>query len=220
MSPNHEMNTQYGCQVSNRYSGYLDSSDYGNPVTEPNAKKRKSKKKRKPKIQPKYVDKAINTDATIELWNEMDENLASDEIELNTDANKENTFENDDSSKTTVSEPQMNTSADSGKCTESTSDGKMAEITSIKWSEICFQEEKELQHQLKMRDLAMKAAEADRVSQMIHPTMYFYSSNYRGFDRNRPAYQSEGYGNANLVYYDSETEVLFRGYRRKKYTKN
>lgn len=41
----------YGCDVSNRYTGYLDSSDHGNSLNNSNIgkNKRKNKKKRKPK---------------------------------------------------------------------------------------------------------------------------------------------------------------------------
>lgn len=52
----------YGCDVSNRYMGYLDSSDHGtSQMSSATGKtKRKTKKKRKPK-NTKFIEKCINT---------------------------------------------------------------------------------------------------------------------------------------------------------------
>lgn len=56
----------YSCDVSNRYIGFLDSSDHGNSMTSSATQnKRKTKKKRKPK-HSKLIDKCINTEPSPE----------------------------------------------------------------------------------------------------------------------------------------------------------
>lgn len=65
----------YGCEVTNRYIGYLDSSDHGNDMTSSSAhNKRKNKKKRKPK-HGKFVDKCINTEPSSEATKNDDEHV-------------------------------------------------------------------------------------------------------------------------------------------------
>lgn len=199
------MSLQYGCQISNRYTGYLDSSDYGHsadldgkPIN-----KRKTKKKRKPKSR-KYANKAVNTDDFIETaensHEESDPHFASDEAEMIDKIDKEKTFEpNDSSNGATASDAitQTNTSIDSGKCTaESTVDGQSSASDSkfIKWSDICFEEEKamkEIEMEMKMETQVVHPLETDEQfdynqaptleERKVYPTMFFYNSNYRGF---------------------------------------
>lgn len=177
------MSLQYGCQVSNRYIGYLDSSDYGHS-TDFDGKpeyKRKTKKKRKPKYR-KYANKAVNTDDFIESVENSDEetdaHFASDEAEAAHSIDKEKTFETNDSSNAAIASDAMtqtNTSIDSGKCTESTNDGQSSASDSkfIKWSVICFEEEKSMQ------EIKNQAPVLEK--RKVYPTMFFYNSNYRGY---------------------------------------
>lgn len=198
------MSLQYGCQVSNRYTGYLDSSDNGHSPDMIDGKpvnKLKTKKKRKPKYR-KYANKAVNTDDFIEPAEnsneESDAPLASDAAEMADKIDKEKTFEpNDSLNAATASDAmtQTNTSIDSGKCTaESTVDGQSSASDSkfIKWSDICFEEEKAMK-EMEMETQAVHPLETDEQidniqaptleEQKVYPTMFFYNSNYRGFHR-------------------------------------
>lgn len=77
----------YGCDVSNRYTGYLDSSDHGNTLGSSTGKnKRRTKKKRKPKHH-KLVDKCINTDDYVNESHEIGDTA--------TTINNQQSFEND-----------------------------------------------------------------------------------------------------------------------------
>lgn len=153
-------------------------------------KKRKTKKKRNPKYR-KYADKAVNTDDFIETTEnsheESDAHFASDEAETAYKIDKEKTFEtNDLSNAATTSDAmtQINTSIDSGKCTESTVDGQSSASDSkfIKWSDICFEEEKAMKEmEMKMETQAIRPLQIDE--RKVYPTMFFYNSNYRGFHR-------------------------------------
>lgn len=59
----------YGCDVSNRYTGYLDSDDHGT-LSNDNKNKRKMRKKRKSKNQNrKLLDQNINTEQSNECHN-------------------------------------------------------------------------------------------------------------------------------------------------------
>lgn len=196
------MDLQYGCQTSNRYTGYLDSSDYGNPVVAQATKKRKLKKKRKSK-QRKFVDKAVNTEGAFESENSCDEMpSASDAIHVelavtvDTEAisgtNDEIIKNNDEMIETMASDAavQLNTSTDSGKGTDATADLKtnVSEINSTtKWSDICFEEEKAMKDETEARiedkertsDLEVQTSEPRKG----YPTVYVYNSKYQGLFR-------------------------------------
>lgn len=214
------MNAQYGCQISNRYTAYLDSSDYGNAAVETNQKKRKSKKKRKPK-QPKYVDKAVNTEGSFELSDQFnnsdgqyDENVRS----IGASDNDDQPIYDECEKITITSEvsTQVNTSFDSGKCTESTNDGKTNSVAdqSMKWSEICFEEERQIKMQSKQENSADEIKDVQTVSfadslekcEKIYPTLYYYNSNYRGYYR-APEYHQP----INPVVRDSKDDAVGDG---------
>lgn len=198
------MSLQYSCHVSNRYTGYLDSSDYGHSANldGKSVNKRKGKKKRKPKYR-KYVNKAVNTDDLVETaensHEESDAQFVSDAAETADKIDKEKTFKTNDSSNAATAldaMTQTNTSIDSGKCTtESTVDGQSlaSDSKSIKWSDICFEEEKSMNEmEMKMETQAIYPLETDEQfenpapaleERKVYPTMFFYNSNYRGFHR-------------------------------------
>lgn len=193
------MNLQYGCQVTNRYTGYLDSSDCEHSANfdGKSVNKRKIKKKRNPRYR-KYANKAVNTENLIETTQtsneESDAHFASDEAETASKIDKGKTFErNDLSYAATTSDAmiQINTSIDSGKCTESTVDGQSSASDSkfIKWSDICFEEEKAMKEMeekaMKMETQAVHPLQTDEQleKRKSYPTTFFYNSNYRGFHR-------------------------------------
>lgn len=161
----------YGCDVSNRYTGYLDSSDHGNSMsTSIRKKKGKTKKKRKTpnnKNAPKNLvenieDTHLDASAVVK---ENEQVLAHDDasveeiehVHIETDSTvcpKSSTscgsLVHSDTSKdetrdevNEVNVVQVTPMASYG----STVDGSTVDGTNVnetKWSEICFEEEKKM----------------------------------------------------------------------------
>ncbi|XP_055295766.1 GATA zinc finger domain-containing protein 14-like [Sitodiplosis mosellana] len=76
----------YGCDVSNRYTGYLDSSDHGTSMNSAmNKNKRKTKKKRRPKNQ-KFVDENTDTEQLNQCPDieQSNQNNSTEPLEQNT----------------------------------------------------------------------------------------------------------------------------------------
>lgn len=88
----------YGCDVSNRYTGYLDSSDHGNSMSSfINKNKRKTKKKRKPKNKnqnQKLVDKCISTEQSDQCNNiePLEQSTASEVVGMGDTVDKQQLF--------------------------------------------------------------------------------------------------------------------------------
>lgn len=162
----------YGCDVSNRYTGYLDSSDHGNSMSSfINKNKRKTKKKRKPKNQNhKLVDKCINTEQSDQcIYIEpLEQSTTPEVVGMNDTADKQQSFSTDNKSE--VIEPiqlhdtESNITADFQKSSSNCDSPMQSDTThdevkdtneknttmidlnakDTKWSEICFEEEKTL----------------------------------------------------------------------------
>lgn len=162
----------YGCDVSNRYTGYLDSSDHGNSMSSfINKNKRKTKKKRKPKNQnQKLVDKCINTEQSDQCINiePLEQINAPEAVGMTDTVDKQQSLSTDN--KSDVIEPiqqrdtEPNTTTDSHKSSSNCDSSMQSDTThdevrdkneknstmdvlkamETKWSEICFAEEKTL----------------------------------------------------------------------------
>lgn len=198
------MDMNYGCDVSNRYMGYLDDSDHGNPINSSAAKnKRKTKKKRKPKNQ-KIIEKTTSTAESDVTAQNIESTTQIVEVVENkqspSSANKSSTDEDSeaihheitiDSSGCPTSIQSFDSLAQSETLsqdgTKASDDGKETNqkgmIQSTKWSDMCLEEEKLLSME---SESSGKIDEQKKVStepipdenKRIYPTIYIYNSNF------------------------------------------
>lgn len=193
------MDMNYGCDVSNRYTGYLDSSDHGNPMGSTTGKnKRKTKKKRKPKNQQMKVDKDINTTSLADLENNVED--ADEQQPLAMDNKEEQNVDNNESEyHDTVSNSidglsslpscsdspmQLDTSKETNENNEKCVELDGMNVGETKWSVICFEEEKTfipqegVDHQNFVNEPEMVFKD-----QRVYPTVYFYNSKFGNKNR-------------------------------------
>lgn len=192
----------YGCDVSNRYTGYLDSSDHGNSMSSSMSKnKRKTKKKRKPKNQKLKVDKAVDTMENAESKDiagvpEAQQSLPiddkedrNDDIESLHQVTLDSSIDGLSSLPSCGSPMQLDTSKDA---TEHDDNGNISngiiDGIATKWSVICFEEEQNLMsHEVNDQhcDEQKFVDEPEMVfkDQRIYPTVYFYNSKFGNKNR-------------------------------------
>lgn len=198
------MDMNYGCDVSNRYMGYLDDSDHGNPMTSSAAKnKRKTKKKRKPKNQ-KIIEKTTSTAESdvpaqnVEITTQIIEVVENKQSlssghKSGTDEdseaiNHEITIESSGCPTSIQSfdslAPSETLSQDGTKASD---DGKEANQKGIpqstKWSDMCLEEEKLLSMESEPtrkvdEQKMMSAGPIPAEDKRIYPTIYIYNSNF------------------------------------------
>ncbi|XP_031623579.1 putative uncharacterized protein DDB_G0292292 [Contarinia nasturtii] len=228
----------YGCDVSNRYTGYLDSSDHGNPMsTSIRKKKGKAKKKRKSPNKNPSENLLENIETTISNPpTEIFENQQtfSNDNKCDTSYEQENVLHETDStcpkSSTSCGSPiQSDISREEVKLNDEivvqvqeptiTPDG--INVNETKWSEICFEEEKNL---MTLESHSNTDADTQRTLDVseciqdvfnehrIYPTIYFYNSNFgnrnRRFiewnDSGRHSNNESEFNNRNINYYNSD----------------
>lgn len=190
------MDMNYGCDVSNRYMGYLDDSDHGNPMTSSAAKnKRKPKKKRKPKNQ-KNIEKTTSTaevdvpaqnvestTQTVEVVENKQSISSGHKSGTDEDSeaiNHEITIESSGCPTSIQSFDSLAPSETLSQDGTKTSDGMPQ---STKWSDMCLEEEKLLSME---SEPTGKIDEQKKVSaepipdenKRIYPTIYIYNSNF------------------------------------------
>lgn len=184
----------YGCDVSNRYTGYLDSSDHGNSMSSATRKnKRKIKKKRKPKNQPLKVENESNTTENAEIKAiddapELQQHPTIDDKEERNDENESiheetlaNSIDGLSSLPSCGSPMPLDTSKEAMEYDDNknASNGMIIDGVETKWSVICFEEEKNLMSQEeKDNQRVLNEPEMSFKEQRIYPTMYFYNSKY------------------------------------------
>lgn len=201
------MDAKYGCDVSNRYMDYLDSSDHGNSMSSSVAKnKRRTKKKRKPK-NPKLIDDCTNSESNVPTQSaQTTTNIGGDDV-----ADKKQSFSSghksatdDDSAainheiiKTNASDcPASVVNCDSPLQSQASSqidfvvndngdDTAKEEPQKIKWSEMCLEEEEKLmkmdaeQANQEVPVVKLAVVEPELASKRrIYPTIYIYNSNF------------------------------------------
>lgn len=192
------MDLNYGCDVSNRYMGYLDSSDHGNSVsaTKP-TNKRKSKKKRKPR--KKSADKCNKMPLVGENVESPVEQEQPAAVESAVDAKDDSFYQETDTNSTNY--PKSVQSSESPSLSDTTYDEARdtngdyeAIVSSIaaKWSTICFEEEKVLIEQETGTNDSQTESDENRNNshemygeKRIYPTVYFYNSNFGYKNRRR-----------------------------------
>lgn len=213
------MDMNYGCDVSNRYSVYLDSSDHGNSMSSSVGKnKRKTKKKRKSKNHKQKMDNCTHLPLDdrgqkaesdgINTASEPSEHQQSFSTEDKTDANYENesiinqeTSINSTSGLTSLpsfgSPMQSDISIDATK-----NDDHQIQMpkcswlnNETKWSVICFEEEKRLMSQetIDQEPLHKQLDEMAFTDQRVYPTVYFYNSNFGNKNLRRFVYDGKSY---------------------------
>lgn len=195
-----KMDMNYGCDVSNRYTGYLDSSDHGNPMSSTTGKnKRKTKKKRKSRNQQTKVDKDISTTDLGDLENNGED--ATAQQPLTTDNNDEYNVDNNNESeyRDTVtnsidglsslpsfcdSPNQLDTSKETNENNENTIEHDGMIVGETKWSVICFEEEKSfISHNGVGHENFVNEPEMVFKDQRVYPTVYFYNSKFGNKNR-------------------------------------
>lgn len=202
------MDMNYGCDVSNRYTGYLDSSDRdGNPMNNAAGKnKRKTKKRRKPKNSEQkvvtVVDKCTNTSQIIECdgdscgpseqqqqQQQLIDERHNDEHQVHYGNDAQ--YTDDPTSLISIdSTAQSDTSkelkeSDSQSNNTLTEDQPTTTENEMKWSVICCEEEKAAAAAAAAAATAamdeQKLRDEPELSfkdQRIYPTVYFYNSNF------------------------------------------
>lgn len=184
------MDVNYGCDISNRYTAYLDSSDHGNSMSlSTGKKKRKNKKKRKSKKKQIKPDKGPNT-IEVELENNGDVStetsqpatvVANNQIEQMVDNNERTELEPETIDITIdglSSLPSCSDSSlpfDSGETTTEHNDMNAGET---RWSVLCFEEEKNLLQNENSKQTFENEPEMVFKEQRIYPTVYFYNSKF------------------------------------------
>lgn len=201
----------YGCDTSNRFTGYLDSSDHGTSASlSVNKNKRKAKKKRKPKNRNNnLVDKCINTEEPKQFTDTEQQQQQQSEVEPNvntvenqqsfsaegskSDLNEQNESEPNESEQNTTECPKSSLSCDSLMQSDTTHDDVIStnekngttedmNMQEMKWSVICFEEEKTLAMESQSADVGTQKAinEPELIfnEHRVYPTLYFYNSNF------------------------------------------
>lgn len=195
------MDMNYGCDVSNRYTGYLDSSDHGNAMSNAASKnKRKTKKRRKSKSSSQkvvtVVDKCINTSQIIEcdgnedgsstsekqqqqqLFDEKTDGHHNDEVNVENHENDVNYTDGPTSLISCDSTVQSDTSKEATIGSDEQSNNTIEDQPTItetetKWSEICCEEEKAVAAAAAAAAEAAAAAAMDAQKYRDEPELVF-----------------------------------------------
>lgn len=189
------MDMNYGCDVSNRYTGYLDSSDHGNAMSNAAGKnKRKTKKKRKPKNSAEKVvtavDKCTNTSQIIECDGEGDGGVPSEQEQQqppqqfpveNHRHHNENDVQYTDEPTSLISTDSTVQSYTSKETKESdsqsnntiTEDQTTTTEIEAKWSEICCEEERAIAAAAAAAEAAAATAAMDEQKLRDEPELVF-----------------------------------------------
>lgn len=197
------MDMNYGCDVSNRYTAYLDS-DHGNPMNNASGKnKRKTKKRRKPKNVTQeivtVVDKCTNTSQIIESDGNDEQQQQPEQqqqhqeplfngknTEIHVEHNENDAAHYTDGPTSLISSDSTAPSDTSKEAKESdeqsnitNEDPTATTATEPKWSVICYEEEKAAAAAAAMNAQKIHdEPELEFKDQRIYPTVYFYNSNF------------------------------------------
>lgn len=210
----------YGCDVSNRYTGYLDSDPGHSTNTIAAKNKRKTKKKRKPKNRKSETDAGINDNRSsncdvmqdqqqllsIDNKNEDNEQFieqkSEQEVEQEPIVNVTLTSSSLLSSESPVQSETSKEMKESDAKSNSTSDNLNGSDT--KWGTICFEEETELRAPNAPVNGGDDQKTLDEPEMMfkkhrIYPTVYFYNSNFG--NKNRRVVYNDGNSGSGRRYY-------------------